>query len=117
MLFDSGLPEDGAQGWIDSCGKPVDQHFPRMFRNMSGVRIRGQGVIVGDQVVILKFMLKSNPVLQGAHEMAEMEFTRGTHPAENDPFAFRQASVSLLFVNSCTDTASTGHPPFRQNPG
>jgi hypothetical protein len=46
-----------------------------------GVEIRGKGVIVGDEVVILKGMLERNPIFEGADEVTEVELPRRTHTA------------------------------------
>lgn len=48
------------------------------------IGIRRQGVVVGDEMIVLKLVLQSDPVLEGSDEVTEMQFARWAHPAQND---------------------------------
>ncbi len=104
MLRHMRLDEHGATLWIKPGCQPVQQYFQRILFYLRGVCvIRGKSVPVGHEEEALVLVLHADPVVQRAHEIPQMELSRGPHAAQN-PFplisrshhAFRRTHSNIL---------------------
>ena len=84
VFQDPGLEKKDAPVGIEACGQPVYGHFPAVEGNLGRMGVfRCEGVPVGNEVVALvAFLLEGHPVLQGSQIVAQVEQSRGPHPAQ-----------------------------------
>ena len=88
VLGNRGLQEDRAFLRIEPRGQPVNRHFHRILRHGGGVGVvRRQRVPVRNEektlVLLLRIVLKLDPVLKRAEIMPDVEPSGGTHPTED----------------------------------
>jgi hypothetical protein len=53
-----------------------------MLVQAAGVDIRRKSMVIGNEMKIVKFILERDPILQRPNEMTQVQFPRGTHPAQ-----------------------------------
>ena len=78
------LDEEGAKSGIEAGGEKVQGYFADVLGEHAGVGVVGrQGVVVGDEEIALVLVLELDPVVEGAHVVAEVEATGGAHAGED----------------------------------
>jgi hypothetical protein len=86
VLLDLALnKEDGLKG-VEAGGQVVEDDLAGVGGNLRGVGVvGGEGVPVGDEeeAVVLGVVLQADPVMEGAHVVAEVQFAGGSHAAED----------------------------------
>lgn len=84
MLFDVALDEEHGPGGIEAGGEVVEDDLTGVGGDLRGVGVvGGEGVDVGDEEEALVLVLQANPVVEGAHVVAEVKFACGAHAAED----------------------------------
>jgi hypothetical protein len=86
VLFDVALDEEDRFGGVEAGGEVVEDDFAGVRGDLRGVGVvGGEGVPVGDEVVavVLRVVLQADPVVQGAHIVAEVKFAGGAHAGED----------------------------------
>ena len=87
VLRDERLHEDGAALRVDAGRNPVGEIVERVTGDRLRVRIlAGQRVPVGDEVEAVVLFLERDPILERAHEVAEMQFARRPHAGNDSRF-------------------------------
>src|SRR5580704_6347065 len=65
-------------------GEEVDRYVADVLAERGGIGVvGGEGVVVGDEEVALVLVLELDPVVEGAHVVAEVQAAGGTHAGED----------------------------------
>ena len=84
MLRNVRLDEHGAALRIEAGGQPVEQDFQRVFLDPRSIGvIGGKRVPVGHEEKAVVLVLHAHPVVQRAHEVAQVQLPGGPHTAEH----------------------------------
>ena len=86
MLRQARLDEQGSLLRIQANGQPVGDHLADVVLQIVRLRVvRSQHVPVSYEVVTLILVLQLHPVLQRAHQVAQVELSCWAHAAQNPP--------------------------------
>src|ERR1041384_4724167 len=76
-------------------------------KHRASLRIESSGMPISDKEEALILVLHANPVIQGAHEVAQMQPAGGTHAAQN-PLPLLISASHYVFRMSKSKARSTG---------
>ena len=85
VFDDLGLLEDDGFGGIEAGSEEIDGDLERVLGDGGSVGVvAGEGVPVGDEVeaVVGRIVLETDPVLEGAEVVADVEASGGAHAGE-----------------------------------
>ena len=94
------LDKERGLGGVEPAGQPVRDHLPGVLAQVERIFVaRRQHVPVGDEVKAVVFILQLHPILESAHQVAQMEFARGPHTTQNARALRSVRDSSFAFVN------------------
>ena len=105
MLRHMRLDEHGAALGIEPGGKPIEQDFYGILLYLRSIGVvGGERVPVGDKKEALILVLHAYPVIECAHEIAQVQLPGRAHPAEDAFLCLRRHHA----FNTSKNMPSTG---------
>jgi hypothetical protein len=115
VLGHQGLHKEDAALRVQARRQPIERNILRVLAQVRGVSvIGGQGVPIGDKKVAVVIVLQADPVVKGAHVVAEMQFAGRAHAAQH---TLEMGSIRILIHwLDCTEILQIESSKTRKNP-